>query len=198
MDPGRDNDRQEQNPDLNTRTPVGPSGDLAVHPVTALDPEGHQDHESRENRLDVAESPQSQETSAVVHCRKARRSVSKHPAYQGLLSVDHQRYSPTTQDRVGDLVPGGAQAAAGENTSDLESDGKGTEVTDESLVLSSDVHQRKRPVSGNGSRLFCHTDRGVSGYAGGATFGAPPACRTPGQRNRKAAGPEGSGSGPGV
>jgi hypothetical protein len=38
----------------------------------------------------------------------------------------------------------------------------------------------------------------LAGYAGGATFGAPPACRTPGQRNRKAAGTRGSGSGLGV
>jgi hypothetical protein len=57
------------------------------------------------------------------------------------LLVDRGR--SVTHIGLGDLVPTGGQPALGEIGSDARGDGNGTEVTDESLDLSSDVHQQK-------------------------------------------------------
>ncbi len=99
---------------------------------------------------------------------------------------------------VGDLMPSGAQAAVCELTLIPGVDGKGSEVSYELLVSAQTVTCRNFPGFGNGNWLFCHTDTGSQRNAGLATFGGPPACRTPVQRNRTAAGSEGSGSGLGA
>jgi hypothetical protein len=77
----------------------------------------------------------------------------------------------------------------------LGCDGTGTDGPFESLGLSPDVHSRndQGPETEIGS--FCHTDHGVSGHAGGATFGAPPAAAHQFRGIARQQGPKGPGSG---
>ena len=59
-----------------------------------------------------------------------------------------------THDETRGQIPGGARAAVCELAPMPEGDGQGTDETDESLGLSSDVHSRNNPGPGNGKWSF--------------------------------------------
>jgi len=103
---------------------------------------------------------------------------------------------PITHDQFGVLGANGVRAAMCEPTSVPGGDDHRPDVGVESLDLSSDVHQQKHSrFRRRGLAFLPYRSRVLAGTPAGPPSVAPPACRTPGQKNRKAAGPEGPWSG---